>query len=75
MSKKNIVPHFNVKTKIHDPLPEFGGGKAILFHSEDRKRLAASFRESGKLRMGAVMRRFSCLPFDWRRFKVLIGLV
>jgi len=63
MSMKNIVPHFNVNTKTHDPLPEFGGGKAILFHSADRKRLAASFRESGKLRM--------TMPFD--DFSYVVG--
>lgn len=56
MSMKNIVPHFTVATTPHDPLPEFGGSKAILFQSTDRKRMAASFRESGKARM--------TMPFD-----------
>ena len=56
MSADSIVPHFNVDTTTYDPLPEFGGGKAILFHSPDRRRLAASFRESGTARM--------TMPFD-----------
>lgn len=56
MSTNNIVPHFNVHTTTHEPLPEFGGGKAVLFHSSDGKRLAASFRESGTARM--------TMPFD-----------
>jgi len=63
MSMKNIVPHFNVSTTTHEPLPEFGGSKAILFHSADRKRLAASFRESGTLRM--------TMPFD--DFSYVVG--
>ena len=56
MSMKNDMPHFHVDTTPHEPLPEFGGSKAILFHSADRKRLAASFRESGTARM--------TMPFD-----------
>ena len=60
---KNIVPHFHVDTTPHEPLPEFGGSKAILYHSEDRKRLAASFRESGTARM--------TMPFD--DFSYVVG--
>ncbi len=56
MSMKDTVPHFQVNTTHHDPLPEFGGSKAILYHSADRKRMAASFRESGTARM--------IMPFD-----------
>src|SRR3546814_743317 len=56
MSNKNNVPHFNVATTPHDPLPEYGGSKAILYHSADRKRMAASFHESGTARM--------TMPFD-----------
>ena len=56
MSMNNTVPHFKVATTPHDPLPEFGGSKAILYHSADRKRLAASFHESGTARM--------TMPFD-----------
>ena len=56
MSADNNVPHFNVDTTAYEPLPEFGGGKAILFQSPDGKRLAASFRESGTARM--------TMPFD-----------
>jgi uncharacterized cupin superfamily protein len=63
LSMKSIVPHFHVETTPHDPMPEFGGSKAILFHSPDRKRLAASFRESGTLRM--------TMPFD--DFSYVVG--
>ena len=38
------------------PLPEFGGHQAILYQSEDRLRVAGSFRESGTHRM--------VMPFD-----------
>lgn len=63
MSTNGMVPHFKVDTTPHDPLPEFGGSKAILFHSADRKRLAASFRESGTARM--------TMPFD--DFSYVVG--
>jgi len=56
MGKTNTAPHFNIFDVEFEPLPEFGGGKAILFHSEDRKRLAGSFKESGTHRM--------TMPFD-----------
>ena len=47
MSDSNLAPHFNVHTTNFEPLPEFGGSKAILYHSPDGTRLAGSFRESG----------------------------
>jgi uncharacterized cupin superfamily protein len=50
------IPHFNAHTTKFDPLPEFGGSKAILYQSPDGKRLAGSFRESGTHRF--------VLPFD-----------
>ena len=56
MSEDMSAPHFNVHTTAFDPLPEFGGSKAILYHSPDRRRLAGSFRESGTHRM--------TIPFD-----------
>lgn len=56
MSTTNPVLHYNIATTPHDPMPEFGGKKAILFHSPDRKRMAASFHESGTARM--------TMPFD-----------
>ena len=56
MTQDTHAAHFNVHTTDFDPLPEFGGSKAILYHSPDRKRLAGSFRESGTHRM--------TLPFD-----------
>lgn len=56
MSNNKSVPHFTVATTPHDPLPEYGGSKAILFQSEDGKRMAASFHESGTARM--------TMPFD-----------
>lgn len=63
MTLDTAVPHFNVHTTDFEPLPEFGGGKAILFHSADRKRLAGSFRESGTHRM--------TMPFD--EFLYVVG--
>jgi uncharacterized cupin superfamily protein len=56
MSQDNHAPQFNVHTTSFDPLPEFGGGKAILYQSPDGKRVAGSFRESGTHRM--------TMPFD-----------
>lgn len=56
MSDDTLAPHFDVHTTDFDPLPEFGGSKAILYHSPDRTRLAGSFRESGTHRM--------TMPFD-----------
>lgn len=56
MSQDVHAPHFDVHTTDFDPLPEFGGSKAILYHSPDRTRLAGSFRESGTHRM--------TMPFD-----------
>jgi uncharacterized cupin superfamily protein len=41
------VPRFNVHTADYEPLPEFGGKQAVLYKSEDGKRLAGSFHESG----------------------------
>ncbi len=55
MSEQNL-PHFNVNKVSYDPLPEFGGSKAILYHSADKRRLAGSFKESGTHRM--------LMPFD-----------
>ena len=56
MTQDTNAPHFNVHTTDFDPLPEFGGSKAILYHSPDRTRLAGSFRESGTHRL--------TMPFD-----------
>jgi len=63
MNSSNSAPHFNVHDVEFEPLPEFGGGKAILYHSQDKKRLAGSFRESGTHRM--------TMPFD--EFIYVIG--
>lgn len=43
----SAIPHFNVHTADWVPLPALGGFEAILYKSEDGKRLAGSFRESG----------------------------
>ena len=56
MSQDTQAPHFNVHSTDFAPLPEFGGSKAILYHSPDRTRLAGSFRESGTHRL--------LMPFD-----------
>lgn len=56
MSHEKSVPHFNVHTTAFEPLPEFGGSKAILYKSADGKRVAGSFRESGTHRL--------VMPFD-----------
>ena len=55
MSGSN-APYYNVHQTEFEPLPEFGGGKAILYHSDDGTRLAGSFRESGTHHMA--------MPFD-----------
>jgi uncharacterized cupin superfamily protein len=56
MSSSNLAPRFNVHTTDYESLPEYGGSKAILYHSEDGTRLAGSFRESGTHRL--------VMPFD-----------
>ena len=50
------APQFNVNTVDYEPLPEFGGKKAVLYTSEDNRRLAGSFLESGVHTM--------LMPFD-----------
>jgi uncharacterized cupin superfamily protein len=56
MTLEKTAPHFNVHTTKFEPLPEFGGSKAILYKSKDGRRLAGSFRESGTHRL--------TMPFD-----------
>jgi len=56
LSENVTVPHFNVRTAEWTPLPELGGHEAILYRSEDGRRLAGSFRESGRHTM--------TMPFD-----------
>lgn len=56
MAVDSKVAHFNVFTTDYQPLPEFGGKKAILHFSDDQKRLAGSFHESGVHTM--------LMPFD-----------
>lgn len=55
-SSNGHVPRFNVHTADFEPLPEFGGKQAILYKSEDGKRLAGSFHETGTHTM--------VMPFD-----------
>lgn len=47
MTTTHTVPHFNVHSTEYEPLPEFGGRQAILYRSDDGKRLAGSFPQSG----------------------------
>lgn len=56
MSQEKLAPHFNVHSTTFEPLPEFGGSKAILYKSPDGRRVAGSFRESGTHRL--------VMPFD-----------
>lgn len=57
------APHFNVHATAFEPLPEFGGSKAILYKSPDGRRVAGSFRESGTHRL--------VMPFD--EFLYVVG--
>lgn len=57
------TPSFNVDTVTYEPLPGFGGGEAILYKSDDGRRLAGSFKESGTHTM--------VLPYD--EFLYLVG--
>lgn len=41
------VPRLNVTTAQFQPFPEYGGSHAILYRSEDGRRLVGSFKESG----------------------------
>lgn len=56
MAQDTSAPHFNVHTAAYDPLPEYGGSKAILYQSSDGTRIAGSFRESGTHQL--------LMPFD-----------
>lgn len=56
MTVETKAHYFSVASATYDPLPEYGGGKAVLYHSPDRKRMAGSFKESGAHSM--------ILPFD-----------
>lgn len=47
MSTDGTAPHFNVHTIEYSPLPEYGGKQAVLYQSDDGKRVAGSFHESG----------------------------
>ena len=42
------LPLFNVHDVEYQPMPEYGGGQAVLYRSPDGKRIAGSFKESGK---------------------------
>jgi uncharacterized cupin superfamily protein len=50
------VAQFNVFATEYEPLPEFGGKKAILYAADDNRRVAGSFHESGVHQM--------LMPFD-----------
>ncbi len=56
MEKYSSVPHFNVHNTNYAPLPQMGGHEAVLYQSEDKTRLAGSFKESGTHTM--------VMPFD-----------
>lgn len=58
MTRPGNFPHFNVHSTAFDPLPEFGGSKAVLHHSADGRRLAGSFRESGTHRVTMPFEEF-----------------
>lgn len=45
------IPHLNVHDAEWTPLPEFGGAEAILYRAPDNRRLAGSFKESGRHEM------------------------
>lgn len=47
MTQPTSIPHFNALTVEGTPVPQYGGTEAVLYSSEDGKRLAGSFRESG----------------------------
>ena len=47
----NEIPHLNVHTADWQPLPEYGGQQAVLYRSEERRRIAGTFRESGTHKM------------------------
>lgn len=47
MSTSGQVPRFNIATAEYQAFPEYGGSHAILYRSDDRRRLVGSFQESG----------------------------
>lgn len=48
MTDDTALPHLNVHDAEYQPLPAYGGAQAILYRSPDGRRIAGSFRESGK---------------------------
>lgn len=48
MNETNAIKHFDVHTTDYHPMPEFGGSQAVLYQSVDGKRIAGSFKESGR---------------------------
>lgn len=44
----DVLPRLNVHDATFTPMPEFGGSQAVLYRSADGRRLAGSFRESGR---------------------------
>lgn len=51
MTDGTAVPHFNVHSTRYKSLPEYGGAEAVLYQSQDKTRLAGSFKESGRHEM------------------------
>lgn len=47
MTDESATPSFNVLEVTHDPMPAYGGSQAVLYRSEDGRRIAGSFKESG----------------------------
>lgn len=48
MTDATALPHLNVHAAAYQPLPAYGGAQAVLYRSPDGKRIAGSFKESGK---------------------------
>lgn len=48
MTDDTALPHLNVHDAEYQPLPAYGGSQAVLYRSPDGRRIAGSFKESGK---------------------------
>ena len=64
-------PHqLNVHTGERTPFPEFGGDRAMLYTSADRRRIAGSFREVGTHHMVQAFDEFIFVVAGTARIEV-----
>lgn len=48
MTDDVTLPRLNVRDADYQPMPAYGGSQVVLYRSPDGRRIAGSFKESGK---------------------------